>query len=49
MSKRRNVGFPNSVEIVWSNKGKDKHEFFTSFLHRREAYKLIMSAWSLCR
>ncbi|DBA65827.1 TPA: hypothetical protein ACH3X2_002859 [Trebouxia sp. C0005] len=48
VTKRKNVGFPNSIEIVWSNKGRDKQEFFTSFLHRREAYKLITSAWLQC-
>ncbi|DBA93644.1 TPA: hypothetical protein ACH3X3_013719 [Trebouxia sp. C0006] len=48
VKKRKNVGFPNSIEIVWSNKGRDKQEFFTSFLHRREAYKLITSAWLQC-
>jgi len=49
VKKRKNVGFPNSIEIVWSNKGRDKQEFFTSFLHRREAYKLITFAWLQCR
>ncbi len=30
--KRKNVGFPNSIEITWGADGK--REFFTSFLSR---------------
>ncbi len=30
--KRKNVGFPNSIEITWGSDGK--REFFTSFLSR---------------
>ena len=44
--KRKNVGFPNSIEITW---GADaKREFFTSFLSREDAYRLIMATWAQC-
>ena len=33
--KRKNVGFPNSIEITWGSDGK--REFFTSFLSRCSA------------
>lgn len=49
VSKRKNVGFPNSIAIVWEVQGKAKQEFFTSFLHRREAYRMIVAAWAKCR
>jgi hypothetical protein len=41
--KRKNVGFPNSIEITWGPKGR--REFFTSFLSREDAFRLIMAAW----
>ena len=44
--KRKNVGFPNSIEITWGADGK--REFFTSFLSREDAYRLIMATWAQC-
>lgn len=41
--KRKNLGFPNSIEVQW---GENRREFFTSFVSREEAYKLIIGAWS---
>lgn len=43
MRKRKNVGFPNSLEITWGERGRK--EFFTSFLSREDAFRLIMAAW----
>ncbi|CAL8460897.1 g428 [Coccomyxa elongata] len=40
--KRRHCGFPNSIEIIWRG---GKREFFTSFLSRDDAYRLVMMAW----
>jgi hypothetical protein len=34
--KKKNVGFPNSIEITLDG---GKREFFTSFLAREEAFK----------
>lgn len=42
MRKRKNCGFPNSIEVLWRG---GKREFFTSFLSREDAYRLIMAAW----
>ena len=42
MRKRRHCGFPNSIEVLWRG---GKREFFTSFLSRDEAFRLIMMAW----
>lgn len=42
MRKRRHCGFPNSIEIIWRG---GKREFFTSFLSRDDAYRLVMMAW----
>ena len=39
ISKAKNVGFPNSIRIVYMG----KQMFFTSFLSRDEAYKLIVN------
>lgn len=39
--KRKNYGFPNTIEIIW----RGKKEFFTSFLSRDDAYRLIIMAW----
>lgn len=41
--KRKNVGFPNSIEITWGP--RHRREFFTSFLSREDAFRLIMAAW----
>ncbi|QDZ19061.1 hypothetical protein HOP50_02g15700 [Chloropicon primus] len=41
ISKAKNVGFPNSIKIVH----KGKQMFFTSFLSREDAFKLIISLW----
>ncbi len=41
--KRKNLGFPNSIEVTW---GGGRKEFFTSFVSREEAYKLVLGAWS---
>ena len=40
--KKKHYGFPNSIEIVW----KGKKDFFTSFLKRDNAHKLLNYAWS---
>jgi hypothetical protein len=46
LRKMKNVGFPNSVEIVWKESETCvKTDFFTSFLSRDEAFKLILSLW----
>ncbi len=45
LRKMKNVGFPNSVEIVWKEGDSVKKEFFTSFLNRDEAFKMILSLW----
>ncbi|KAL6766516.1 hypothetical protein ACKKBG_A36340 [Auxenochlorella protothecoides x Auxenochlorella symbiontica] len=42
VTKESNVGFPNSVKICW---GHTHSLFFTSFLNREDAYKLIMHLW----
>ena len=42
MRKRKNCGFPNSIEVSWRG---GKREFFTSFLSREDAYRLVMIAW----
>lgn len=39
ITKKRNYGFPNSVEVIWKKK-----EFFTSFLNRNDAYELLCDA-----
>jgi hypothetical protein len=46
--KRRNVGFPNSIEVHWSDSatGQQRKSFFTSFLSRQEAYRLILALWA---
>lgn len=46
--KMKHVGFPNSVEILWREHIGDedaKREFFTSFLSREEAFRLILGQW----
>lgn len=43
--KKKNVGFPNSIELTLES---GKREFFTSFLAREEAYRLIMNQWRHC-
>lgn len=40
--KRKNLGIPNSIEIHW---GERRREFFTSFLSREDAFRLIVAAW----
>lgn len=42
--KRTNLGLSNSIEIMW----RDKRAFFTSFLSREDAYRLIMADWAQC-
>ncbi len=42
MRRRKNCGFPNSIEVLWRG---GKREFFTSFLSREDAFRLIMVAW----
>lgn len=44
ISKRKHIGFPNSIEVVHDG----KPHFFTSFLHRREAYSQMICAWRRC-
>eukprot|EP00210_Caulerpa_lentillifera_P009071 g8656.t1 len=39
VTKKRNYGFPNSIEVVWKKK-----EFFTSFLNRANAFTLLCEA-----
>ena len=41
VSKAKNVGFPNSIKIVH----KGKQMFFTSFLSREDAFRLIIALW----
>lgn len=41
--KRRNYGFPNSIEIMWGP--HNKRDFFTSFLSREDAYRKMLCAW----
>ncbi|KAL4447234.1 hypothetical protein ABPG77_007267 [Micractinium sp. CCAP 211/92] len=43
--KKKNVGFPNSIELTMLS---GKREFFTSFLARADAYRLIMGQWREC-
>lgn len=43
--KKKNVGFPNSIELTLLS---GKREFFTSFLARGDAYRLIMGQWREC-
>jgi hypothetical protein len=48
--KRKHVGFPNSVEILWMQHADDetpKKSFFTSFLSREDAFQMITGLWSL--
>ena len=40
--KTNNMGFSNSIEIVYNG----KVYFFTSFLYRNEAYKIIVRRWT---
>lgn len=50
--KRKHVGFPNSVEILWMQHEGDerpKKSFFTSFLSREDAFQMIMGLWSPLR
>lgn len=44
--KRKNVGFPNSIELLWQAAGRPapKREFFTSFLARGDAYRCAQRA-----
>lgn len=49
ITKKKNVGFPNSILVVWDCPREGiKNEFFTSFLSREEAYKLIVGLWAQC-
>jgi len=44
--KVKHVGFPNSVELVWQDREDCvKKEFFTSFLSRKEAFRMILGLW----
>ena len=43
--KRKNVGFPNSIEITWGSDGK--REFFTSFLSRCLASRFRNASFNL--
>jgi hypothetical protein len=44
--KVKHVGFPNSVELVWEDREDCvKKEFFTSFLSRKEAFRMILGLW----
>lgn len=50
ISKKKNVGFPNSIQVMW-NAGSSsgvKKEFFTSFLSREDAYRLMLGLWARC-
>lgn len=44
ITKAKNVGFPNSIKIVH----KGKQMFFTSFLSREDAFRLIIALWYEC-
>ena len=42
IKKKKNCGFPNSIEISYSG----KKDFFTSFLFREDAFRLLSYAWN---
>ena len=44
ITKAKNVGFPNSIKFVHLG----KQIFFTSFLSREDAFKLIITLWYEC-
>lgn len=47
--KRKHVGFPNSLEILWMEREDDespKKAFFTSFLSREDAFQMITGLMS---
>ena len=46
ISKKKNVGFPNSIQVQWNSPSGTKKEFFTSFLSREDAYRLILGQWA---
>jgi len=50
ISRKKNVGFPNSIQVIWDAGGTAgvKKEFFTSFLSREDAYKLMLGIWARC-
>ncbi|KAL4527599.1 hypothetical protein Ndes2526A_g08627 [Nannochloris sp. 'desiccata'] len=50
ISKKKNVGFPNSIQVIWNAGGTAgvKKEFFTSFLSREDAYRLMLGLWARC-
>ena len=49
ISKKKNVGFPNSIQVMWnSGSGGVKKEFYTSFLSREDAYRLMLGLWARC-
>jgi hypothetical protein len=50
ISKKKNVGFPNSIQVIWNAGGTTgvKKEFFTSFLSREDAYRLMLGLWARC-
>jgi VAD1 Analog of StAR-related lipid transfer domain/GRAM domain len=50
ISKKKNVGFPNSIQVIWNAGGNAgvKKEFFASFLSREDAYRLMLGLWARC-
>lgn len=45
MRKKKNVGFPNSIELTLLS---GKREFFTSFLARGDAYRWVGAGQQGC-
>ena len=43
--KRRNLGLPNSIEVEHAG----QNDLFTSFLNRKEAYRLMVDCWGNSR
>ncbi len=51
VAKRKNVGLPNSIEVAWrpggaAAGGPVRREFFTSFVRREDAYRLLLGLWA---
>ncbi|GAB4817199.1 hypothetical protein N2152v2_004245 [Parachlorella kessleri] len=45
VERKKNVGFPNSIEVRTT---EGRKYFFTSFLSREDAYRLVVSLWRQC-
>ena len=44
INRAKNMGFPNSIEVI----GSGKRYFFTSFLFREDAFRQMVTSWSQC-